>query len=80
MIRGQCRDLTTRCESGHSAALAEVNELKTRMLFTVAMPMRAVVSESDPATIEAITVVASHVGQAFQSQDNPEDGETAVNG
>jgi len=80
LVRGQYRDLASGAGRADAAALKQVNELKTGMLFRAAMLMPAVIAEAEPSTLEAIAQLATDVGHAFQLGDDLQDGRSTTDG
>lgn len=76
LVHGQHRDLRVAQRPVFSEqTLYEVNDLKTGVLFRVAMVIPAIAGRADAGTVDALARCATDIGHAFQLRDDLEDAD-----
>ena len=82
MVGGQVLDMQAEQRAISPAELAQIHQLKTGRLITVAMRLGAILTNASKAQLEAVTRYGDHVGLAFQIVDDILDleGDVAVIG
>jgi geranylgeranyl diphosphate synthase type II len=83
LAMGQYQDLRAGRDQRSTDDIAVTNELKTGMLFDVAVNMATVIAESGDSVVLPLKRFARAAGQAFQIRDDLQDGpgnDSAVTG
>jgi len=77
LVGGQCLDLREAPEQS-ADQVSNKNALKTGALFAAAFEMTAVVAQTDTQSRQSLRRLALELGQAFQLQDDLQDGDEST--